>query len=661
VKNPNTLASNKPALFISLLSRAIFVALSLATCLANPTATLAQKVSTQEKRVEGELEVIYEDAHPEGRLLYFLHANGKKLSLHFAVDPPTMLHTGMRVEVRGVQVGETLELNSGDSLSPASGAPAVSGNPMGQHRVLVIMVNFQDKQTQPFTQELAQSVMFTTTSDFYREASYDQTWLTGDVYGWFTIPVSYTTCDTTAIADFAKQAAVAAGANLSAYDHYVYAFPQNACTWQGRASVGGAPSEAWINEWFELGIVGHELGHNFGLYHSRSMDCGAASIGTNCTTSEYGDTLDLMGAANSAHFNLFQKERLGWTNSGSSPPITTVTSSGTYWLDAYEQVSMNPKGLKILKSTDPVTGMKTWYYIEHRAAFGFDSFLSGNTNVLNGVVIRTGSDSSGQSTYLLDMTPSSASWYDPALTVGQSFNDADAGVSVTTLAADRTGALVGVSVSQPCVRSNPTLNLSPSKSPWVSSGSTVSFNVTVRNNDSGGCGGSVFSLQAAAPVNWVAAFGSPSPIIDQGSTATTTLQITSPAGAADGFYGINVGAANSSSPANASSASVTYSLVSALAVTATATQTSYMRNQTATVNATVKAGGTALSGATVTFTMTKSNGTVVTNTAITAANGVAVFQYAFNRKKDPAGSYQVRAQAASSNAVGSGVVTFAVK
>ena len=665
MNNPNTLADNKAALFKSIFFSAILIALILVTVPASLTAhshAPAQKGSAQEIRLAGELEVIYEDSHPGGRLLYFLHTGGKRLSVHFASNPPTMLRTGMRVDVKGVQVGETLELNSGDSMNPASGAPAVSGNSIGQHRVLVIMVNFQDKQTQPFSREDAQTVMFTTTNDFYREASYGQTWLTGDVYGWYTIPVSYSTCDTTAIANYAQQAAAAAGANLSGYDHYVYAFPQNACTWQGRGSVGGAPSQAWINDWFELGTVGHELGHNFGLYHSRSMDCGTASIGTDCTTNEYGDTLDLMGAANSAHFNLFQKERLGWTNSGSTPPITTVTSSGSYWLDAFEPGTMNTKGLKILKSTDPVTGMKTWYYIEHRTAFGFDSFVSGNTNVLNGVVIRTGSDSSGQSTYLLDMTPSTASWYDPALTVGQSFTDADAGVTITTITADGTGALVDVSVaSQPCVRSNPTLTVSPSQSPWVSSGSPVSFNVSVRNNDNGGCGGSVFNLQAAAPVNWLAAFGSGAPIINQGATATTTLQVTSPVGRADGFYPINVSVANSSSPANASTASVTYSLVSALAVTATASQASYTRNQTATVNATVKAGGAPLPGATVTFTMTRSNGTVVTSTVISGVNGLAVFKYAFSRKKDPAGTYQVRALASAGGMSGSGVVTFAVK
>jgi hypothetical protein len=422
------------------------------------------------------------------------------------------------------------------------------------------------------------------------------------------------------------------------------------------------PSQAWVNEWFELGIVGHELGHNFGLYHSRSIDCGAASIGGNCTMDEYGDTLDLMGAANSAHFNLFQKERLGWTNSGTTPPITTVSATGTYWLDAYEPGTMNAKGLKVLKGVDPVTGMRTWYYIEHRAALGFDGFLSGNNNVLNGVVIRTGSESSGQETYLLDMTPATTSWYDPALTVGQSFTDADAGLTIATISADATGALVSVSVaSQPCVRSNPTLTLSPSQSPWVSSGSVVNFDLNVRNNDSAGCGDSVFNLQAAAPTNWATSFSPSQTTIGPGATATASLTATSPVGAVDNLYRITVGAANSSSPASASSAIATYSLVSSLAVTTTTSQTSYSRNQTATVNATVKAAGSPVSGATVTFTMTKSNGSVVTSTATSGTNGVAVFKYAFNRKKDPAGTYQVRAQANSMGVTGTGTVSFVVK
>jgi hypothetical protein len=59
--------------------------------------------------------------------------------------------------------------------------------------------------------------------------------------------------------------------------------------------------------------------------------------------------------------------------------------------------------------------------------------------------------------------------------------------------------------------------------------------------------------------------------------------------------------------------------------------------------------------------MTKSNGAVTTGTATTNASGVAVFKYAFNRKKDPTGTYQVRAQTSSNGLSGSGTVSFLVK
>src|SRR5205085_3337607 len=83
-----------------------------------------------------------------------------------------------------------------------------------------------------------------------------------------------------------------------------------------------------------------------------------------CYVIEYGNLIDAMGSAYPGHYNAFQKEQLGWLNYGSSPSITTVTTSGTYILEAYESVNSGPKALKILKSTDSTTGAKTWYYLE---------------------------------------------------------------------------------------------------------------------------------------------------------------------------------------------------------------------------------------------------------------------------------------------------------
>jgi MG2 domain-containing protein len=402
----------------------------------------------EEVELEGVLEILHEDSDTGSRYLYFLEVAGQRFSLHFATEPPDLL-TGSRVRVTGVRIKAALVL--GSSTTSVQTLAAALPNTFGAQPTLVMLVTFQDNPTQPYTLNDAWDVVFGTTSGFFLENSYQQTWLSGDVAGWYTIPSDSTVCDTYAIANSAKSAASAAGFNLAAYKRYVYAFPQNyACYFWGRSTVGGNPSQAWINGDFELGVTAHELGHGLGLFHSHSMDCGATILGPSCTAYEYGDTLDMMGASSSAHFNAFQKERLGWLDYGVSPPIATVQGNGTYTVAPYEFEGSQAIALKILKSTDPTTGNKTWYYVEYRQALGFDSFLTGNSNVLSGILVHTGSESSANSVYLLDMTPGSGSsisydWRDPAIVIGQSFSDPNSGVTITPLSVSSTDAIVSVS------------------------------------------------------------------------------------------------------------------------------------------------------------------------------------------------------------------------
>jgi hypothetical protein len=599
----------------------------------------------QEVELEGELEVLYEDREESSRLLYLLQSGRERHSLHFATHQPNRFQTGARVRVAGVQVGTALAVASVDSGVTA--LAAALPNTTGEQRVLVILVNFQDKPTeQPYTPEYAGNVVFGTVSDFFRENSQQQTWLTGDVYGWYTIALDSTSCNTSQIASLAKQAAAAAGADLSAYNRYLYAFPANACGWSGYSTVGGNPSQGWIRGTFALRIVGHELGHSLGLYHANLWECGTTTLGSSCSAVEYGDTIDIMGGGTEGHCNTFQKERLGWL----PDEIATVQSSGTYVLAPYEAPgSANPKALKILKETNPSTGKQTWYYVEYRQPIGFDSFLSTNNNVRNGVLIHSGSESSGNSSNLLDMTPTDSDWYNPALVVGQNFSDPDVGVTITPLWANSTGVAVDVSfIAQACRHAAPTVVVAPAQSQWAEAGAAVTYTVSVTNNDGTGCTASDFTLQPAAPSGWTATFSSSTLTINPGSSASTMLTVTSPPSAADGFYTIGVEALHSAEAVPEGLTVAAYVVASGLNVAVAPAQPNYPQRARVSVTANVSFAGSFIKGAKVTFTITKPNGARLQKTVTTKVDGSASFTFRL-RKTDPSGTYYVIAKATWQN------------
>jgi hypothetical protein len=615
----------------------------------------------QEVDVQGELEVLIEDHPGFSKTRYRVKTAKGWLALHFANDPPTQMPTGSQVQVQGVQVDGDVALYSGStsvqSVSPATTA-ALLPNTFGAQQTLVILVNFQDAPTQPWTISQVQSAVFGSTgaSGFIQENSYGQTWFTGDVRGWYTIPDSSTTCNTAQIATDADNAAAAAGVNLASYPHKVYVYPNNsACGWSGVAGVGGNPSQAWINGEIAPTLFAHELGHSLGLWHSHGLDCGSAVIGANCTVLEYGNITDIMGDL-LGDYTAFQKERLGWINYGSSPPITTVAVSGTYAIDPWESTGTNPKALKILKSTDATTGLRTWYYVEFRQPVGWDqgllSYASGSNNFTNGVLVTTGTESTPNSSNLLDMTP--GSWGASALVPGQTFTDPTAGVTITTSSVSSSGASVQVTVptaTSTCTHANPSVAASSTSS----SGTVQKYTLTVTNNDASGCSAVTFNLAATVPSGWNATFGSSSLTLNPGASASTTVALTSSSAAA-GTYTATFTASDGG--AYSASAKVTYGVD--LNVVVSTDKPNYAAGSNVTVTTVVKVGGSPVSGATVNLTITKTNGTRLTATMTTGANGVASYVLKLKRSGST-GTWQVSASVSKNGASGSGSAVFSVQ
>ena len=57
----------------------------------------------------------------------------------------------------------------------------------------------------------------------------------------------------------------------------MYLFPElNSCAWAGLGDIAGP--ETWINGFVSLRVMGHELGHNFGVHHANAWECNRANV-----------------------------------------------------------------------------------------------------------------------------------------------------------------------------------------------------------------------------------------------------------------------------------------------------------------------------------------------------------------------------------------------
>ncbi len=540
---------------------------------------------------------------------YFLKTATERLSLHFKKNPPDLL-TGATVKVSGLTLkgkrhsplGETegaMAVDSGNQdiliLAAGNGNEATQGtaeatgsaplpNTIGEQRTAVILYQYADSpETPPQTAQEMYDYVFGeqegTVNQFFKEQSYNKTWLAGDVYGWYRLSVTgEEACAGANSTALAKTQAALDGFVEDHYDRIVNVSSNRPCS----TSIGGGAEVGGKNSWvtgiypntgqYEMYYFAHEIGHTLGLYHAHAWDCVTTTLGENCLNREYGDKFDTMSSGiDLGHFNLFHKELLGWVN-GSE--LLSVTQNGQFTIDTYEPVAAGLRGIKIPKGVNPSTGQPSWYYLEHRQPILIDeffqdfSYLYGRGDVTDGILIHKGEPTDHNSSFLLHTNPDNSEmfdltgipdWWDPGLHTGQTYEDTEAGVNITVLSSDESHATVDVTITGPaCRHVNPAIDVAPNELQWVPPGTTVTYTVTITNQDSSNCQESPFSIATTAPVGWETAVTNPVLVLASGQTNSTTLEVTSSTSANNGFYDLTFSANNQNESGIGSSVIRTY-------------------------------------------------------------------------------------------------------
>ena len=292
--------------------------------------------------VQGQVQAVHEDMFATGTSTdrYSLTtSSGRRLKIRAPKSGLGLRH-GARVSLRGEVSGETLAITEGTATAAAEAQPtAAAALPASPVKVAVILINFRNQTSQPFTAADARTTVFTgptSVNAYYRENSSGQISLTGklradgDVFGWYTSPRDAVSCDYDQWGADARQLAQQAGVDLTGYDKFIYVHPRiAACSWAGLAYLGG--SDAWINGYLNTHTVGHEVGHLLGVHHASSISCldaggNRTAISANCGHDEYGDPFSIMGGS-TRQLNGFHKAQLGFV-----PPagVQTVPAAGIH-------------------------------------------------------------------------------------------------------------------------------------------------------------------------------------------------------------------------------------------------------------------------------------------------------------------------------------------
>ena len=392
-------------------------------------------------------------------------APGVERRVEFDSDPG--LQPGARLRVWGVPAaGSRMRVTSLKQLAPRTETQTITsqlkaGMKWPAKRLAFVIVDIGGGTNITAENALKEIVGPSTNTDpplrnYYAEASYGTEELDGQVFGPFQYAIG--DCNTSGMPTMFRAMVDQMGGGT--FNHYLWYMGSrtSACSWSGLGEVGRPDrpaNDTWYNGSSSCVVMIQEPGHNFGMQHSSSMDCGTEVFpddpdGT-CTHSEYGDRYDPMGGG-CRHMNGWQKTYNGWTQGCN---MVRVRATGTFTLLPLElpcdgaqvlQIPM-PKTRPFMRSGgggSPTTDMLTHYYLELRTKRGVDASLTTSVHVRVSGDIKGRADR-GLHTWILDMDPATSNF--DGMVAGKSFSDPAGGVSFTVTELDENHATVSVTMT----------------------------------------------------------------------------------------------------------------------------------------------------------------------------------------------------------------------
>lgn len=575
--------------------------------------------------------------------------------VHFAEDAPDDLSCEKRLRVRGVRLGGVIAAQDGETMQASTSTPCI---PTGPQRIAVFMVTFPDV-TPPtkVTPEMLEAALFgsgsITLQNYWREASYGLIpSTTGRVFPWRTLSKAYT-CDEywqllkEVVSTFDPEV------DFREFNRVFIVFPKppTGCAWSGLGTVGCTSinsaegtlpsSVAWLvansmpgnNE--TVMLTAHEGGHNLGLSHASSRDHGVevvGQVGVKGTISEYGDKFSTMGYWNLGHYSARHKQQLGWL-SGSSILAVNADSAGTYTVTPMSEQNGGVKALKVQRGAN-----NAYYWIEARRPVGvFDAKL--RSQAFDGALIHYQDSYSGNRTHLLDFTPATSTFDDPALSAGSTWKDTYTSFQVAASAAGSNLSIQLGSAAPACVQALPTVSLSPAN-PTVVTASKVEYTFTVRNNDSASCPAAVFSLSSPQPSGWSSLLSTPSISLAPGASGTVT--ITKIASSTLGTFTVT-GAATRGASVTQATAYCTVVAPAGLQINVVPVKPAFAVGEVWNFNIAVTQGGLPVYPGSVSLLLTRPNGSYSYRSVQLGADGKAALSYVSSKTLDVPGVYQLKA------------------